>query len=129
MRIGFVASLLGAVVCASMMGHVQAQPSTLARGKPDSSQPKGSDSEVVTRAIVRSVFQEDSGKRQYIRLKLIPGGKIPFSTLTYRVMDAALVAGLREGDSVAFRAERQDGENVLTAIRAVPPCQRFQRCE
>ena len=34
-----------------------------------------------------------------------------------------------EGDSVAFRAERRDGENVLTAIRPAPPCKRFEKCE
>jgi hypothetical protein len=42
---------------------------------------------VYTRATVRSVFEEDGGKRLYIRLKLIPRGKIHFSTLTFRVLD------------------------------------------
>lgn len=36
---------------------------------------------------------------------------------------------VREGDSVAFRAERRGGENVLTAIRMGPPRQRFEKCE
>jgi Cu/Ag efflux protein CusF len=84
--------------------------------------------EVYTRAIVRSVFRDASGG-DYIRLKLVPRAKLPFTTLTYRVLDRGLIAGVREGDSVAFRSERTRGENVLTAIRVVPPCVRFQKCE
>ncbi len=84
--------------------------------------------EVYTRATVRAVSAAD-GKDIHIRLKLLPGSKIPFSTVTYRVLDARLVAGIREGDSVAFKAERRDGENVLTAIHAAEPCQRFKECK
>lgn len=29
----------------------------------------------------------------------------------------------------AFRAERIDGENTLTAIRPAPPCERFRQCD
>jgi Cu/Ag efflux protein CusF len=89
--------------------------------------PPGSAAEVYTRAVVRSISKE--GGRLYIRLKLIPRAKLPFSTVTYRVLDARLVAGLREGDSVAFRAERLDGDNVLVAIHAAAPCQRFEECK
>jgi len=91
-------------------------------------EPPPSATDVYTRAIVRSISEED-GKRLYIRLKLIPRSKIPFSTVTYRVFDPRLMAGLREGQSVAFRAERLDGENVLTAIRIETPCQRFKECK
>jgi Cu/Ag efflux protein CusF len=84
--------------------------------------------EVYTRAIVRSISKDD-GTNLYIRLKLIPREKIPFTTVTYRVLDARLVAGLREGDSVAFKAERLDGENVLSAIHAATPCERFNECK
>jgi len=84
--------------------------------------------EVYTRAVVRSISKDD-GKNLYIRLKLIPRAKIPFTTLTYRVLDPGLIAGLREGDSVAFKAERRNGENVLTAIRGAPPCERFKECK
>ena len=90
--------------------------------------PPASSAEVYTRAIVRSI-SDDEQKRLYIRLKLVPRAKIPFSTLTYRVLDARLVVGLHEGDSVAFKAERLNGENVVTAIRAVPPCERFKECK
>ena len=82
---------------------------------------------VETRAIVRSVGMED-GQHLYIRLKLLPQPKVPFSTLTFRVLDARLVEGLREGDSVAFTAARVEGENRLTAIRTVPPCERSREC-
>lgn len=84
---------------------------------------------VETRAVLRSVAEEDGGKRVYVHLKLAPGAKLPFTTLRYRVRDPALLAGLQEGASVKFRAERIDGENTLVAIRAVPPCVRFQPCD
>lgn len=128
MQIRSVGSLVAAAACAWMPVHAQAQTSRPVGGEL-AVQARESGSEVFTRAIVRSAFQEDSGRRHYIRLKLVPKGKIPFSTVTYRVMDSSLISGLREGDSVAFRAERRAGENVLTAIRLVPPCQRFDKCE
>jgi Cu/Ag efflux protein CusF len=78
--------------------------------------PSASAADVYTRAIVRSISKED-GNRLSIRLKLVPGSKLPFTTVTYRVLDARLVAGLREGERVGFQARRIDGENVLTAIR------------
>ena len=84
---------------------------------------------VYTRATVRSTFEEEGGKRLYIRLKLLPHGQLPFTTITFRVLDRTLIAGLSEGASVAFVAERRDGENVLTSIRAMPPCERFRPCE
>lgn len=92
-------------------------------------QPLTEEATVYTRALVRSVFTQDNGRRTYIRLKLIPRGKIPFSTLTFRVLDPSLILGLKEGASVAFVARRIDGETTLTAIRVVPPCERFHACQ
>lgn len=98
-------------------------------GAAPAQQRPASEAPVTTRAIVRSVFTEDDGRRTYIRLKLVPRGKLPFTTLTFRVPDRRLIAGLEEGASVAFVAQRIGGENTLTAIRAVPPCERFQPCQ
>lgn len=84
---------------------------------------------VETRATLRSVTQEEGGKRVYVHLKILPRGKVPFTTLRFRVRDRALLAGLAEGASVKFRAERIEGENTLVAIRAVPACVRFQACD
>ncbi len=86
-------------------------------------------SPVETRAILRSITEEDGGKRAYVHLKIVPGANLPFTTLRFPVLDRALVAGLREGSSVKFRAERVDGENTLVAIRTVPACVRFQPCD
>ncbi|RYF14458.1 MAG: hypothetical protein EOO30_18110 [Comamonadaceae bacterium] len=72
---------------------------------------------VYTRGEFRGSFEEDGGRRLYARVKLAPGSKIPFSTLTYRVPDRTLVAGLSAGTAVEFRAERIDGENTITAMR------------
>ncbi|WP_326542458.1 serine hydrolase [Pseudorhodoferax sp.] len=84
---------------------------------------------VEMRAIMRSVTEEDGGTRAYVHLKVVPAANLPFTTLRFRVRDKALVAGLRDGASVKFRAERIDGENTLMAIRAVPACVRFQPCD
>lgn len=84
---------------------------------------------VETRAKFRSLTEEDGGARAYVHLTLLPGAKLPFSTLRFRVHDKAMLAGLSEGVSVKFRAERIDGETALTAIRVVPPCVRFQPCD
>lgn len=84
---------------------------------------------VETRATLRAVTEEDGGDRVYVHLKIVPGARLPFTTLRFRVRDRALVAGLAAGSSVKFRAERIDGENTLVAIRAVPPCARFQPCD
>ena len=85
--------------------------------------------QVETRATVRSVTEEGGGQRVYVHLKVLPRTKLPFTTLRFRVRDRALLAGLLEGASVKFRAERVEGENTLLAIRAVPPCVRFQPCD
>jgi Cu/Ag efflux protein CusF len=84
---------------------------------------------VETRATLRAVTEEEGGKRVYVHLKILPRGKVPFTTLRFRVRDRALLAGLAEGASVKFRAERIEGENTLVAIRAVTPCVRFQSCD
>ncbi|WP_162241860.1 serine hydrolase [Pseudorhodoferax sp. Leaf267] len=84
---------------------------------------------VEMRAIKQSITEEDGGARVYVHLKVAPGANLPFTTLRLRVRDKALVAGLRNGASVKFSAERIDGENTLMAIRAVPACVRFQPCD
>ena len=88
----------------------------------------GSDTAVYTRAVVRSLSAEANGK-VYVRLKLLPRSKIPFSTQTFLVADRSLLAGIAEGASVKFTAKHLDGENTLTSIHAVEPCRRFQPCE
>jgi len=72
---------------------------------------------VYTRGEFRGTHEEKGANRLYVRLKLVPGHKLPFSTLTYRVRDPQLLAGLQNGAQVEFRAERIDGENTLTALR------------
>lgn len=76
---------------------------------------------VYTRGEFRGMFEEEGGRRVYARLKLMPGHKIPFSTLTYRVRDPQLLAGLQNGTDVEFRAERIDGENTITTMRLHRP--------
>ena len=83
---------------------------------------------VQTRAQVASISREDRGRQIYIRLKLLPPWKLPFSTLTFRVPEPGMIASVREGSSVEFTAERINGENTLKSIREVAPCVRFQKC-
>jgi len=85
--------------------------------------------QVETHATVRSIFEEDGGQRVYVRLKLVQLHDKPFTTLTYRVADRALLAGIAEGSSVAFTAARAGGENTLTSMRAAAPCLRSQPCK
>jgi Cu/Ag efflux protein CusF len=82
---------------------------------------------VETRATLRSLVESEG--RLYVHLKIVPRANLPFTTIRFRVRDPALLAGLGEGASVKFRGERVDGENTLVAIRAVPPCVRFQPCD
>ena len=83
---------------------------------------------VYTRAEVRSFFDEANGK-SYVRLKLVPHSKIPFSTQSFLVPDRSLIAGIPEGASVRFTARRIDGENTLTSIQLAELCRRFQTCD
>jgi D-alanyl-D-alanine-carboxypeptidase/D-alanyl-D-alanine-endopeptidase len=75
---------------------------------------------VYTRGEFRGTFEEDGGRRLYARVKLAPGLKLPFSTLTFRVRDPKLVVGIASGAAVEFRAEPVDGETTITALRIQP---------
>ena len=112
------------IVCALAAGASVAQ---VERATDAASSAPTAEGLVETRAVVRSI--EESGSRLYIRLKLVPRAKLPFTTITYRVLDRRLVANLREGESVAFRAQRIAGENVVTALRTMPPCERLRPCQ
>lgn len=79
-----------------------------------------------TRAVVRSL--PSPAEPQTVRLKLLPRGKLPFTTLGFRIGRPDLLDGLRVGDEVGFRAERRQGANTLTHIRKLAPCVRFQPC-
>jgi hypothetical protein len=81
--------------------------------------PRPAQEVVYTRGELRGVFEEDGGRRHYAQVKLAPGRKIPFSTVTYRLADRKLVDGLSPGQAVEFRAERIDGENTITRMQAV----------
>lgn len=85
---------------------------------------------VYTRARVVSVLQEPgSSGKLYVRLKLLPRSKIPFTTQAFRVRDPALLAGIPEGAWVKFTARHVEGENTLTSIHVVEECKRFQPCD
>lgn len=83
---------------------------------------------VYTRARVVSLPKESDAK-PFVRLKLLPRSKIPFTTQAFRVADRALLAGIPEGASVKFTARHVEGENTLTSIRVVEECRRFQPCD
>jgi len=85
---------------------------------------------VYTRARFVSVLQEGgSGGKLYVRLKLLPRSKLPFTTQAFRVVDRALLAGIPEGAWVKFTARHIEGENTLTSIHVVDECKRFQPCD
>jgi len=83
---------------------------------------------VYARAEVRSFLEEPGGKT-YVRLKLLPRYKIPFTTQNFLVTDRSMLVGIQEGASVRFTAKHLAGENTLTSIQLAEPCVRFQKCE
>jgi len=83
---------------------------------------------VYTRARLASLFEEPGGKL-YVRLKLLPRAKVPFTTQTFRLPERSLVADIPEGSWVKFTAKHIDGENTLTSIRIMAECKRFQPCD
>lgn len=83
---------------------------------------------VFTRARLVSVGPK-VGNKLYVRLKLLPLAKLPFTTQTFRVMDSALLANIPEGSWVKFTAQYMDGENTVTSIQVSDECKRFQPCD
>ncbi|ODS65452.1 MAG: hypothetical protein ABS37_08220 [Acidovorax sp. SCN 65-108] len=83
---------------------------------------------VFTRARLVSVGPK-VGNKLYVRLKLLPLAKLPFTTQTFRVMDSALLANIPEGSRVKFTAQYMDGENTVTSIQVADECKRFQPCD
>lgn len=88
----------------------------------------GEQGTVFTRAQLRSSYEERDGKL-YVRLKLLPKSKIPFTTQTFRLPERSMLAQVPEGSWVKFTSKHVDGENVVTSIHAVPECVRFQPCD
>lgn len=82
---------------------------------------------VYTRAVVREL-PAVGAQPALLRLKIVPQGKLPFSTLTFRVQDRRLLNGIGLGDEVGFIAERRPEGNTVVALRKVAPCVRFQAC-
>jgi Cu/Ag efflux protein CusF len=83
---------------------------------------------VFTRARLVSVGPK-IGDKLYVRLKLLPLAKLPFTTQTFRVMDGTQLAGVPEGSWVKFTARHMEGENTVTFIQMAEECKRFQPCE
>lgn len=107
-------------VVATQSAAAQAADAPAASGAPAAT--------VLTRARVAS-FREEAGGRFYVRLKLMPRSKLPFTTQTFRVIDPALLADIPDGASVKFTSRAVEGENVVTAIQVVAECVRFQPCD
>lgn len=63
-----------------------------------------------------------------VHLKIVPRGKLAFSTLAFQVERLELLQGLPLGDEVGFTAERRAQGNTLTRIVKLAPCVRFQVC-
>lgn len=83
---------------------------------------------VYTRARVMSLPKEGDAQ-PYVRLKLLPRSKLPFTTQAFRVADRALLAGIPQGAWVKFTTRHVEGENTLTSIHVVEECKRFQPCD
>ena len=113
-----VVAAMGAIAMGSALAQVERRPV----------EPASAAEPVFTRARVAS-FHEEHGGKFYVRLKLLPRAKIPFTTQTFRVADRALLTGIQEGSWVKFTSSHVDGENTVTSIHAVAECPRFQQCD
>lgn len=119
--------LLGAVLALAGQGcHAQAsQPP-----RPAAAAGRASDAPVVyTRARLVSFQKEAATGKAYVRLKLLPRSKIPFTVQTFRVLDPGMLQGIAPGSWVQFTAQHIAGENTLTGIRATAECRRFEPCD
>lgn len=119
---GFGLALLALIALLAVVDAAAQGPS------PEAASPASPAPPVLTRAQVRSFHQEPNGKA-YVRLKLLPRAKLPFTVQTFRVLDPALTAGIAEGAWVQFSSRRVDGENTVASIHVVAQCQRFQPCD
>lgn len=114
-------ALVGVAAAALVVGSALAQPAVRA-------QAEGQAAPVLTRARVVSV-QQDPGGPLYVRLKLLPRSKLPFTTQRFTVVDRTLLVGIAEGAWVKFTAKSVEGENTLTSIQIAEECKRFQPCD
>lgn len=120
------AVLLGAVLAVAGQGcQAQAAPPL-----PAASADRASDAPVVyTRGRLVSFQKEAATGKAYVRLKLLPRSKIPFTIQTFRVLEPGMLEGIAPGSWVQFTAQHIAGENTLTGIRATAECRRFERCD
>jgi Cu/Ag efflux protein CusF len=116
-----VALALGAIAISSAVAQ-SAVPMQVVRAEGAPAAP------VFTRARLVSVGPK-IGDKLYVRLKLLPLAKLPFTTQTFRVMDGTQLAGVPEGSWVKFTARHMEGENTVTFIQMAEECKRFQPCE
>lgn len=93
-------ALAGVAAAALVVCSALAQPAVPA-------QADGQAAPVLTRARVVSVQQEPGGPL-YVRLKLLPRAKLPFTTQRFTVVDRTLLAGIAEGAWVKFTAKSVD---------------------
>ncbi len=98
----------------------------LAHATPETPAPPGVAKPVYTRAVVRSL--PSAAEPNTVRLKLLPHGKLPFTTVSFGVERPELLQDIRVGDEVGFVAERRASGNTLMRLRKVAPCVRFQPC-
>lgn len=67
------------------------------------------------RGEVRRVDRD--GAKLTIRHAGLPAFDMPPMTMVFRVRDAALLEGLKEGDRIRFRAEKEGRQYIVTALQ------------
>lgn len=114
---------IGAWVGALALSFLSA---ALAHATPETPAPPGVAKPVYTRAVVRSL--PSAAEPNTVRVKLLPRGKVPFTTVSFGVERPELLRDILVGDEVGFVAERRASGNTLTRLRKVAPCVRFKPC-
>ena len=105
---------IGVALVAAGAGCAQAQPVTPAASAPTSA---AADAGTLADGEVRKVDKEN-GK---ITLKHgeIRNLEMPGMTMVFRVSDAAMLATVKPGDKIRFKAEKTQGAIVITEIHPV----------
>ena len=92
--------------------------------------PPGAGGEASSRVLTRAVVRSLPGPAEPItlRLKVLPRGKLPFTTIAFGLARPELAQGIQVGDEVGFVAERTEAGNTIVRLRKLAPCVRFQPC-
>ena len=111
-----------AVAMTAMMASAPAgaQGTTPAAGATPATAPSGAAPQAAAKAEAEVRRVEASTGRIQLRHGYIANLDMPPMTMVFRVKNAALLEGLKEGDKILFTAEKIDGAYTVTSVEKRP---------